>query len=196
MPLETRIEKEGVPVRSSSVCQGQFDNLDLSISEIDIFTTFNFCKKCMSGDPVIVKYWYFMYDYQSTARGLRYTVELWYHYVQTCAQQEGSVLAGKVLTYCTFNIPLRLSKCVICKKLPTFKGSPKKIGGSITAHCRQLSIRGRASILLSEGCGFESPGLHVEVSLGRILNPNLLLMCSLTPCMAATTISVWMYELL
>ena len=34
-----------------------------------------------------------------------------------------------------------------------------------------------------------SPGLHVEVSLGKILNPKLLLMC-----VAAITISVWMYE--
>ena len=36
------------------------------------------------------------------------------------------------------------------------------------------------------------PCLHVEVSLSKILNPKLLLMCWSAPCMAAT-ISVWMY---
>ena len=40
---------------------------------------------------------------------------------------------------------------------------------------------------------FDSPGLHVEVSFGKILNPKLLLMCRSAPCVAATTISVWMY---
>uniref|UniRef100_A0A671UZM5 Ig-like domain-containing protein n=1 Tax=Sparus aurata TaxID=8175 RepID=A0A671UZM5_SPAAU len=40
---------------------------------------------------------------------------------------------------------------------------------------------------------FSSPGLHVEVSLGKILNPKLLLMCWPVPCMAATTISVSVY---
>ena len=33
-------------------------------------------------------------------------------------------------------------------------------------------ISGRASVLLSEGCWFNSPGLRVEVSLGKILNPK------------------------
>ena len=51
--------------------------------------------------------------------------------------------------------------------------------------------RGRASVLLSEGRWFDSPGLHVEVSLGKILNHKLLLMCSLAPCMVAGTIRVW-----
>ena len=37
-------------------------------------------------------------------------------------------------------------------------------------------LRGRASALLSEAPCFHSPGLHVEVSLGKILNPKLLLM--------------------
>ena len=37
------------------------------------------------------------------------------------------------------------------------------------------------------------PGLHVEVSLVKILNPKLLLMCWSASCMAATTISVWKY---
>ena len=45
----------------------------------------------------------------------------------------------------------------------------------------------------SEGRCFDSPGLHVEASLGKILNPKLLLMCWSAPCMAATAISVWMY---
>ena len=48
----------------------------------------------------------------------------------------------------------------------------------------------RASILSLEGCWFDSPGLHVEVSLGKILNPKLLLMCWSASCMAATAISV------
>ena len=42
----------------------------------------------------------------------------------------------------------------------------------------------------SEGRWLDSPGLHVEVSLG---NPKLLLMCWSALCMAATTISLWMY---
>ena len=40
---------------------------------------------------------------------------------------------------------------------------------------------------------FDSPGLHVKVSLGKILNPKLLLMFWLAACMAATTISVSMF---
>ena len=32
--------------------------------------------------------------------------------------------------------------------------------------------RGRASVLLSEGRWFDSTGLHVEVSLGKIPNPT------------------------
>ena len=40
-----------------------------------------------------------------------------------------------------------------------------------------LCLRGSASILLLEGCWFDSPGLHVEVSL--------LPMCWSAPCMAA-----------
>ena len=42
-------------------------------------------------------------------------------------------------------------------------------------------------------CWFNSPGQHVKVSLCKILNPKLLLVCWLAPCMAATTISVRMY---
>ena len=37
--------------------------------------------------------------------------------------------------------------------------------------------RGRASALLLEGHWFDSPGLHVGVSLGEILDLKLLLMC-------------------
>ena len=40
---------------------------------------------------------------------------------------------------------------------------------------------------------FDSPGLHVKVSLGKILNPKLLLMSWSAPCIAATSISVWMF---
>ena len=38
-----------------------------------------------------------------------------------------------------------------------------------------------------------SPGLHDKVSLCKILNPKLLLMCWSAPCTAATAINVWMY---
>ena len=58
---------------------------------------------------------------------------------------------------------------------------------------KELWSRGRTSALLLEGCWFYSPGLHGEVSLGEILNPELLLMCWSAPCMAATVIRVWMY---
>ena len=53
----------------------------------------------------------------------------------------------------------------------------------------RLWFRGKASVLLLEGRWLDSPVLHVELSLGKILNPKLLLMCWL----AATTICVWMY---
>ena len=76
---------------------------------------------------------------------------------------------------------------------------------SITAERKQTSLcplysvthnsrgsGGRASVLLS-GYWFNCTGLCVEVSLGKILNPKLLLMCCSAPCMAATAISVWTY---
>ena len=53
-----------------------------------------------------------------------------------------------------------------------------------------LWLRGRGSNLLSEGHWFDSPGLHFEVSLGKILNPKLLLMCWSASCVAATSINV------
>ena len=49
-----------------------------------------------------------------------------------------------------------------------------------------IAPRGRASVLLSEGRWFDSFDLHVEVSLGNILNPKLHHMY-----WAATAISVW-----
>ena len=36
----------------------------------------------------------------------------------------------------------------------------------------QLCLWARASVFLSEGCWFNSPGLHVKVPLGKILNPQ------------------------
>ena len=36
----------------------------------------------------------------------------------------------------------------------------------------RLRLRGRASLLFLEGCWFDSPGLHVVVTLGKILNPT------------------------
>ena len=56
--------------------------------------------------------------------------------------------------------------------------------------CGRLWLRGGASVLLSEVHLFDSPGLHFEVSLGKILNPKLLLMCWSASRMAATAISV------
>ena len=35
-----------------------------------------------------------------------------------------------------------------------------------------MALGGRATILLSEGRWFDSPGLHVDVSFGKILNPK------------------------
>ena len=55
----------------------------------------------------------------------------------------------------------------------------------------RLWFRIIASILLSEGRRFDSPGMHVEVSLGKMLNSKLFLLCWLAPCMEATAISVW-----
>ena len=59
--------------------------------------------------------------------------------------------------------------------------------------CGRLWLSGTASVLLSEGFCFSSPGLHVKVSLGKILNPELLLMFWSAPCMVATAIGVWKY---
>ena len=55
---------------------------------------------------------------------------------------------------------------------------------------RWVWLRIRVSGLLLEGHWFESPGLYVEVSLGKKLNPKLLLMCWSAPCMAASALSV------
>ena len=49
-----------------------------------------------------------------------------------------------------------------------------------------LWLGGRASVLSSEGRWFDSPGPHVEVSHRSSC-------CWSAPCMAATTITVWMY---
>ena len=49
-------------------------------------------------------------------------------------------------------------------------------------------LRGRASVLFSEGCWFTSPHLHIEVSSGKILIPKLLLMCWSEPCIAAISV--------
>ena len=56
----------------------------------------------------------------------------------------------------------------------------------------RLWLRVGASVLSSEGHWLDSHGLHVEVSLGKILKPKLLLMCWSGPCMAPTSISVCM----
>ena len=66
----------------------------------------------------------------------------------------------------------------------------KLVSLSTGVNCGQLWLRGRASILLLDNHWFDSPGVHVEVSLGKILNPKLLLMCWLAPCMVATIITV------
>ena len=48
--------------------------------------------------------------------------------------------------------------------------------------------RGRASVSLSEGRWFDFPGLHVEVSLGKILNPRpLLMLASMMSMMIGTS---------
>ena len=50
--------------------------------------------------------------------------------------------------------------------------------------------QGQSQCLFWEACWFDSPGLHFEVSLGKITNPKLLFMCWSAPWMAATAISV------
>ena len=67
---------------------------------------------------------------------------------------------------------------------------PPKKKACVQLGMGKLWLRGRASVLLSEGCLFDSPGLHAELCLGKILNPKLPLMCCLAPYMAATAISV------
>ena len=52
-----------------------------------------------------------------------------------------------------------------------------------------LAAMGRASLLLLEGRWFDSPGLPVKASSGKILDLKLLLMCWSAPYMAATAIS-------
>ena len=45
----------------------------------------------------------------------------------------------------------------------------------------RLWLKGGASVLLSEGRWLDSPWLHVKVSMSKILNPKLLLMCWWAP---------------
>ena len=61
--------------------------------------------------------------------------------------------------------------------------------GTISVIKGGCGFGGRASGLLSEGLWFDSPGLHVKVSL----NPKLLLMCWLAP---PPSVYECMYELL
>ena len=49
-----------------------------------------------------------------------------------------------------------------------------------------LWLRGRASVLLLEGRWFNSTGLRVKMSLGKILNPKLPLMSWLALYMATS----------
>ena len=62
--------------------------------------------------------------------------------------------------------------------------------GKDLSACRAAVAQGQHLVI--GGCWFDSPGLHVEVSLGKIVKPKLLLMSSSLLCMAVTTISVWM----
>ena len=61
---------------------------------------------------------------------------------------------------------------------------------------KQLWLRVKPASCYRKIAGSIPPGLHVKMSLGKILSPKLLLMCWHAPCMAATAISVCMYELL
>ena len=58
----------------------------------------------------------------------------------------------------------------------------------------QLWISGRASVLLAEDRWFDFPGLHFEVSLGRILKPKVLLLVGTLH--GSHTIRECMYDLL
>ena len=94
-----------------------------------------------------------------------------------------NVIAGTLWHYLPLRAIIQLWRIITV----SFKGIvPPKM--KIGSEKGRLWLRGRASVLLSEGRWFDSPGMHVEVSLGEILNPKLLLMC-----MAATAINVWMY---
>ena len=44
---------------------------------------------------------------------------------------------------------------------------------------REVWLRGRARLLLSEGRLFDSPGQHIKVSLDKILNPKTVLVSTL-----------------
>ena len=86
----------------------------------------------------------------------------------------------------------------LCFVNPTIYPSPTLLYGlcqivSLLILLGWLWLSGRTSILLLEVHWSYSPGLHLQVSLGKILNPKLLLMCWLAPCMAATAISVQRY---
>ena len=60
---------------------------------------------------------------------------------------------------------------------------------NIWIHIGWLWLRGGASIYYQRVTGSIPPCLFVEMSLGKTLNPELLLMCGSAPCMAATAIS-------
>ena len=57
----------------------------------------------------------------------------------------------------------------------------------------RLWFKCSVDISLPEGCWFDYPGLHVEVSLGKLLNTKLQYAMHSAPCAAAT--SVCMYDL-
>ena len=79
---------------------------------------------------------------------------------------------------------VRMTNVFVCECVCVFLNAEHTAKASITSvkGCGRLWLRGRASVLLSEGCWFDSTGLHVKVSLGRILNLKLLLMCWSAPC--------------
>ena len=54
--------------------------------------------------------------------------------------------------------------------------------GVVIKDRERLWLRCRANVLLLEGRWFDSPGLDVEVTSGKILNPKLLLMCWPNKC--------------
>ena len=57
-----------------------------------------------------------------------------------------------------------------------------------------LWLRGGAGVVLSEGCWFDSPGLHVKVSLVKIMNPKLLPLASKNVtrwCLNSSRVQLW-----
>ena len=106
---------------------------------------------------------------------------------------EGSVLRIQGCHFtASFKIHIWWTKLLSAKWYRGIRCYNTRLKSSSFPQAEAAVARGRASVSLSEGCWLVSPGLHVNLSMGKILNPKLLLMCWSAPCTVATTISVSM----